>query len=194
MEPSYRKEKAPDSIKCATFKNKNSTAEVHPYIQILTRQCLQEIQSPYVYFFHVNSIASDEKRRFEIELLKNDIHFRQYKMEVIEHALFNTRFAKLYNLLIHHGAFAFAESNKLAFLNRVLKKNSKVLLLGGLFENRILNKEQLNEYCSGVTLDSVRAQLCHTLSTPSIGLHSNLNYHLTDLSTNLQVHADKQSK
>jgi ribosomal protein L10 len=192
MEPAFRSDRSPDSVKCSIRESAKTVQAAHPYILLQAQDCRQELKAPFVYFFHLNPMKGEELHKFKIALLKNDIHLRQPNSEVLQHAVEGTRHAKLYNLLAHFGAFCYSESNKLAFLNRLLKKQSNVFLLGGIVENRIMTKEQLNEYNQMPSLDLMRAQLCHTLSSPSIALHTSINYHLTDLSGSLQRHADHQ--
>lgn len=196
MEPSFRTDSSPQSVKCAQKMQERheKQKEIHPYVLLQADQCRQELESPFVYLFHINPTKSEELRKIKISMLKNEIHFRQYSIQVLETAMHGTRFSSLADILVYYGVFCFSHKNRLPFLNKLTKKHPNLILLGAIAENRVMNKEQLTEYTNLPSIDVLRAQLCHTLSTPSTAIHSSLGYHLTDLSSSLQRRASSEEK
>lgn len=161
----------------------------HPYVVMLKNDCVRELNSPFVYLFHLNSISDNDFNELRKTFLHKNLYLRNYSREVMTLAMQGTRFAGLIDFFKHYSCFACSEREQLDTVAKLCKESDRITLLGGIFENRILNMKGLEEYKRLGGLDAVRAQLCHTLAGHSTGLAGLLGHHTRELSFNLTNYA-----
>lgn len=188
IEPYYEKDKRPDAERCAEWSESRAYVP-HPYVVMLKDDCVRELNSPFIYLFHLNSISENDFNELRKEFLRKNLYLRNYSNEVKELAMRGTRFTNLIDFFKHQSCFACSEHEKLDAVIKLCKQSDRIILLGGIFENRILNLKDLEEYKRLGGLDGVRAQLCHTLSGQSASLSGLLNHHTRELSFNLTNYA-----
>lgn len=156
---------------------------------MLKDDCVRELNSPFIYLFHLNSITDCDFNELRKEFLRKDIYLRNYSNEVKKLAMQGTRFESLIEFFRHYTCFACSEQEKLDTVMKLCKESDRITLLGGIFENRVLNLKGLEQYKQLGGLDGVRAQLCHTLSGQATRLSGLLSHHSRELSFNLGNYA-----
>lgn len=190
IEPFYEKDKRPDSVRCAEYKE-SKKYEPHPYVRLLSEDCVRDLKSNYIYLIHLNSISEYNFNQIRKDFLRKDIYLRNYSPEVMELTIKGTKFSNLLDLFKHYTIFACSKDQKLDDVIKLCKASDRITLIGGIFEQKILNLKQLEHYKQLGNLDTVRAQLCHTLNTHSAQLSSLLTHHTRELSFNLANYVDK---
>ena len=156
---------------------------------MLKDDCVRELNAPFIYLFHLNSVSNYDFNELRKQFLRNNLYLRNYSGEVMTLAMQGTRFAGLIDFFRHYGCFAYSEHEKLDAVAKLCKESDRITLLGGIFENRILNLTGLKEYKQYGGLDAIRAQLCHTLTGHAAGLSGLLSHHSRELAHNLTSYA-----
>ena len=192
IEPYYEKDKRLDSEKCIEWKSIREY-KPHPYILMLKDDCVKELNSKFIYLFHLNSISEANFNELRKEFLRNNLFLRNYSTEVLELTIKEcAKFANLMPLFKHYTCFGFSETERLDDMMKLAKASDRITLIGGIFENRILTLKQLDEYKKFGNLDTIRGQLCNTLALLSTQLSSTLAYHTSELAFNLTNYVDKK--
>lgn len=119
---------------------------------------------------------------------------RNYSPEVMLLSIKNTKFSNLIDMFKHYTCFACSKDQKLDDVIKLCKASDRITLLGGIFDQRILNLKQLEQYKQLGNLDNVRSQLCHTLNTHTSQLSNLLTHHTKELSSNLSNYVDKPTE
>lgn len=193
IEPFYARDKRSDSEKCAEWYEQRAYVP-HPYIRIQSDDCVKELNSKFIYLFHLNSVTNYGFNELRKDFLRENIFLRNYSREVIELSIKNSRFSKLWPFFEHYGCFGFSTDLRLDNAIKLCKNSDRIVLMGGIFDNRILNLNQLHEYKELGSIDNVRAQLCNLLNVHANQLSSTLTYHTRDLSHNLTNYLGKDKE
>lgn len=188
VEPYYETDKRTAAERCVEYRESRAYVP-HPYVVMLKDDCVRELNSPFIYLFHLNSITENDFNELRKEFLRKNLYLRNYSGEVMTLAMKGTRFANLIDFFKHHGCFACSETEQVNVVTQLCKESDRISLLGGIFENRILNLKGLEEYKRYGGLDAARAQLCHSLTGHSAQLSGLLSHRSRELAFNLTNYA-----
>ena len=145
--------------------------------------------SKYVAVYHYSSLSRSEWDDIRYQLDPNDIKMRVVPCKVTKKAIENTIYANMISLFI--GSTALAYSNNEASLPELLsvtKKESKLLLLGGLMDNELLTPNALKNVAALPDKSVLHQELLGILQSSAVALSSLINTPPRQLSYLLDRH------
>lgn len=164
--------------------------EVHPYLAILAKELREFFEtSNMTLICHRNSINSFDYFNFRVALHKNDIQCKVYGKAIVNEAIKTTKYRAILPLFESSNCIIFASEPKIAETLKILRKNPRIILLGGILEDRIMSKNELVNYSKLPDLQIVRAQFAATLQTAGGQILNNLQAHQSNLCYLLDAHA-----
>lgn len=122
---------------CANIPNNeeiHEDKELHPYTRILTETILKKLgESRMIAFFHKNSLTSEEKFEFQVELFKHNILVKEYGKKLILAAFKDTKYISLLPLFNAPTLILISPEVNVHHLHEITKKVPQITLMGKLF-------------------------------------------------------------
>lgn len=118
---------------------------------------------------HYKGLSVSEMTELRQNVRKAGAQFKVTKNRLAHRALKDTKYEKVIDLFKGPTAVAFAEDPVSAAkaMQEFSKKNDKLVLLGGAFNDTILDQAAIKQLASLPGLDELRAKICALLATPA---------------------------
>lgn len=176
-------------------KEKEMVKETHPYHEILAKEIRGFFDDhSMVLVCHKNSIDAYNFFNFKVAMHKIDIKTKAYGRKLIRLAIENTRYQNLLPLFETDHCILFAPEPRIEEVLKILKKNPKIVLLAGVMNDRILDKNQLVNYSKLGDLQAQRAQFAANLYLAGNQVVNNLQSHQSNLCFLLDAHSKALSE
>ncbi|XP_017766533.1 PREDICTED: 39S ribosomal protein L10, mitochondrial-like [Eufriesea mexicana] len=134
---------------------------------------------------HVNSIKQLDMFDTEVALFKQNMYYKRYGSQIVQHAIKDSPFEGLAPLVSNYTAFIFSAEIKTTALESILKKNKKLLVIGGVLEGQVMKLDDFRRY-GEMDITTAQSYLVQTLQNAAGGnLNRQLTYHQSMLLTRL---------
>jgi len=173
--------------------------EGNRYAMYLARQMRAKFYShPMIAFFHANSFTGHDLLHVRGLLYDNNfdmkIHYFLENKLVAGEALKGTKFEPALPLFASRTSIGYCQEANIPKLLHCLKKMPTFILIGLIFEDRLLHLADVERIAKISDIDTIRAQLCHTLQLSSVQLNQALNANQSVLSSSLSTLAQRNSE
>ncbi|ENN78717.1 hypothetical protein D910_03627, partial [Dendroctonus ponderosae] len=175
-----------------TDPRKDKQEERNIFQEIIAQDLHQRLKtSKLVVFCHYNPMTTDQQFSARVSFHKLKMYFKQYGKKTLELAVKGTPYEVLLDFYVSHNMTIFSPEPEIKKLLQVLKKFPQLILLAGIYENRLLSKEDLVKYSKIPNIQAAQSELVHTLNTAGSQLVSSLNRHQTTLVSRLEQRASQ---
>ncbi|KAL1497073.1 hypothetical protein ABEB36_008094 [Hypothenemus hampei] len=162
------------------------------YQEIIAKELYERIYtSRFVAFCHLNPITYDTQYDVKVLCHKEGMSLQQFGKKTMELAVKGTPYETILDFYISRNVTIFSPEPKVKRLLQILKRFPQVVLLAGIYENKLLNKDELVNLSKIPNLQAAQSELVHTLSTVASQLVNNLNSHQTNLVSHLEQRANQ---
>jgi len=177
------------SEKCELALNKlKPIKELTAFETLLGKELLRYLDSSnLVGIFHANSIKERARSAILKLLIKNNMKMGIYNRFIVNRMLAGTKYEAIAQLFVSHCIFVFSNEPTVDVLLKLQKKMPQYILLAGIFENRIMSRQDLEWYGSLPTLEVMHGQLYATLNVCSTQMIQQLGHHQLQLSHSLSL-------
>lgn len=163
----------------------------NPYERIIAKEVSNWFaHSQLVAVYHINSISSEDLFKARVQFFKQNMHLKAYSKHIMKRALADSQYANLLPLFDAKNCVVFAPEQKLAQLLRISKRIPQMVLLAGVVEQRLMSRNQLQEFAALPSLDVARAQLVGVMQQAAGNqIVQHLQAHQTQLCAALDAYA-----
>lgn len=188
LSPFYENPKKDKTLSDLCTKTKKITKDKYnPYHHVLAREVLNWFDSSkMIAFLHKNSITQEEVFELAVPLKRKNMYLKTYGSTILDLALKDTTY-KAISLLYQSPFFIiFSPENNVINLLKILRKFSKVTLIAGILEGKLLNVNDFKYYGE---MDLTTAQLSLVQVLQSAGgnnLNQQITHHQSALISRLQ--------
>jgi len=162
----------------------------HPYERILAREIRERFDSSaMILVCHLNSIKEYDLFKIRVPLHQKGVTLKRYGPRLIKIALRETRYESMLPLLESSYCLLLSPEKNINHVLPILRKTQKLILLGGVLDNRYMSRNQLVEYSQLPSLDVARAQFAATLHLAGNSIVNKLQAHQSNLCSLLDLHA-----
>lgn len=156
--------------------NKEKKEEYNPYQRIIAREVRNWFDnSKMVAICHENSMTAEDKFEFAVPLRRANMYYKRYSNKIMALALADSPYAATMPLYSSQFNVIFGSDTNVAAFEKIIKKFPQVILLAGILEGHVLNKEDFLRY-GKMDLTSSRVYLVQVLQSAG---GNNLNRQLT---------------
>lgn len=189
----------PCPIEDIQLKKEKAEREFNPYELILAREIKNWFDhSKMVGIVHINSINGENWFNAAVAFHKNGMHIKKYGRDLLSKAIKDSNFECILPLNINStfstGFIFCTEHNKVNTMLKVLKKVPQMHLLCGIVENKLLSKNEFEDYAKMADIQVVRSQFTNVLNLAASQLVQNLQSHQSNLVNILEAHVRENSK
>lgn len=172
---------------------KKKEEEENPYANILAKELYKRTtESQFIGFLHKNPTSTEENFKINVALHKADAKLKVYGRTLVEKAFLNTYYEPVLCLFTSHSAIVFGSDGSpktVASILKILRRSPTLLLLAGIIDKRMLNRNELETYSKLTDLTTARAQLVALLHSAGGGrLVQDLTFHQQTLTQQLDQH------
>lgn len=163
----------------------------NPYERIIAKEVSNWFaHSQLVAVYHINSISSEDMFKARVQFFKQNMHLKAYSKDIMKRALTDSQYANLLPLFDAKNCVVFAPEQKLTQLLRISKRIPQMVLLAGVVEQRLMSRNQLQEFSALPSLDVARAQLVGVMQQAAGNqIVQHLQAHQTQLCAALDAYA-----
>ncbi|XP_015791676.1 39S ribosomal protein L10, mitochondrial [Tetranychus urticae] len=179
-----RASEIPTSMQCTNV-TKLEDEEPHPYIAVLADELKDFMnKSSFIGFYHLNSCADLDYRAARNTIINSGFAVRLYQNNIADLALKSTKYDPLLKFFSRSckTVMVFGDNLNVKPLLKIEKTAPFLILMFGVYQDRVLRKDELIEISNLPNLSTLHAQLYHTLNTFGTSLTSTLDYHGNTLS------------
>lgn len=194
-QPMYKPK--PVNEKCVKDLEVSAAKPVNPYERIIAREVVNWFDhSQFVAIFHMNSVSQEELFKVRVELHNKHIALKSYGRNIMQLALANTKYENTLPLFDTSFCILFApDAKNVKDVLRLTKKVPQMILLAGVLENRIMSRNEIQQYATMPSLQVAQAQLCNVLNSAASSLvHNVLDAHSKSLVQILDMHKESLEK
>lgn len=168
-------------------KEKKDKEEYNPYQRIIAREVRNWFDnSKMIAICHQNSMTAEVEFEFAVPLRRANMYFKRYSRKIMKLALTDSPYAATMPLYSSNFSIVFGSDTNVAAFEKIIKKFPQVILLAGILEGRVLNKEDFLRY-GKMDLTSSRIQLVQLLQNAGgNNLNRQLTHHQSTLVTRLK--------
>uniref|UniRef100_A0A182K6B7 Large ribosomal subunit protein uL10m n=1 Tax=Anopheles christyi TaxID=43041 RepID=A0A182K6B7_9DIPT len=168
----------------------------NPYETIIAREARNWFEhSDLVALVHVNSIKQEDMFKAQVALHRHNVSVKVYGKSIMRKAVKDTRFEAILPLFEAKTAIIFSpEVQKIKQVLNVLKKTPQLVLMGGIIEGRLLNKNEFMAYATMPDLTTVRAQFAAVLDNVGGKIVGDLQCHQSQLVNLLDAYSKIESQ
>jgi len=191
-EPIFAADKRLPSERCYNLQPKRER-EVHPWDRLLAEDMKQELRtSRMICFFHQNVMTNREKKLCANSYQHEHMYLRYYNPDIAQLAMSDTKWAPALHLCSERAVTVlFSDEPRVAKMLKVTKKCPQLILMAAIIDDRFLSVADIKDYNRLPDLQTLRAQLSHTLSmttrsvsdkafTPIISLTNSIDSYIRD--------------
>ncbi|CAH0556994.1 unnamed protein product [Brassicogethes aeneus] len=165
---------------------------VNPFQQIIAGELKRWLTtSRLVAFYHMNPMNAETQFQAYVMFKKEKMHYKNYGRKTLEMAVEGTKYETLLEFYVSHSMTVFSPEPELKKLLKITKKFPQLVLLAGIYDGKLLSKDEFMYYSSIPNLESAQAGLVHTLNSAGSSLVSKLNSHQNSLVGNLEARAEQ---
>ncbi|KAL0273538.1 UNVERIFIED_CONTAM: hypothetical protein PYX00_006169 [Menopon gallinae] len=167
----------------------NKVEEDNRYVELLVKDLYENWfqKHRYIFFYHINSMSKEQRMEMKVALKSCGVVVQVRPKVVVEKALTGTFYEPILILFSNRTLMGFSNDVKLSKMLQALKK-TRILLIAGLIDDRLLNVNEINEYSKLPDIETARAMLLSTLNSVAGNVVQKLNYHPQTLAQNLEQH------
>jgi len=164
--------------------------EENPFRKILADQMhMWFTTSRLIAFCHHNPMSKEQEFDAFAMLHKEKMHFKKHGKKTLEMALKGTPYETVLDIYMSHTMTIFSPEPEIKKLVKILKRFPQLVLMAGIYENRLLSKDELMYYSTIPNLQAAQAGFVQTINSVGSQLVSNLNSHQTTLVSHLEQRA-----
>ncbi|XP_014480220.1 PREDICTED: 39S ribosomal protein L10, mitochondrial [Dinoponera quadriceps] len=178
LTPYYENKNADKSLVelCNKLNKLEKKVEYNPYERIIAREVRNWFEeSKMVAICHMNSMKAEEKFEMDVPLRKANIYTKRYNKKIMLLALEDSPYAATLPLYETSFIIMFSPDLNVAPFEKIIKKFPSIILLAGILEGRLLNKNNFLKY-GKLDLTTSRMHLVQVLQNAG---GNNLNQQLT---------------
>lgn len=150
----------------------------NPYQRIIANECRNWFDhSKMVAIFHLNPMSSDDMFKIQVPLQLSNMYIKRYGRSILRMAFENTGYEALMPLFQSQSLIVFSAETQVSKLLKLVRRTPQFILLGGIIEGRLLNKEDFTNYSKLPDLQTARAQFAQLLLSAGSNITSQLNQH-----------------
>ena len=195
-EPVRKIDRRPSYERCSNARKAEKAWQVHPWEEMIAADLKSELlESRLVAFYHMNAMKSLDRRSAVNMLFKKGFMYRQFARVVYQMAIKDTKYASL-STFLNDSPYTCLVTSRTENVGELLKLDKKMpdfVLLFGVVDDKILRKDELIAYSQLSSLEQQHANLCATLDSSAQAVSSNIGYHLSMLSSNLEQYVKQNS-
>lgn len=161
---------------------------VNPLQQIIAREALNWFNnSRMIAFFHMNPFPTEERFNFAVALKKHNMHSKFYGKNTISMAVQDTPYQAVLTLFSSQNLIVFGQDAKVQALLKIIRKRPELVLMAGVIDGKLLNKNEFVNYAKLGDLTAVRSGLVQVLQNAGgVNLNRQLSHHQSTLVSRLQ--------
>lgn len=160
----------------ANNKRKTLKEMANPYEKIIAREILNWFDSSkLVAICHQNSMTQEELFELKVPLKRANMIYKQYSQKLMKLALTDSPYAATLTLYKTSFGVIFGSDTNVTDFQKIVKKFPQVILLAGILEGQVLNKDDFLRY-GKMDLTTSRMHLVQLLQSAG---GNNLNQQLT---------------
>ncbi|CAD5122946.1 DgyrCDS11341 [Dimorphilus gyrociliatus] len=171
-------------------------SEENLYENFLIQDCRKRFESAKVLLvFQSNSLSKNDLKEIRNTMISKcgKVELKEWDNEILRSALAESKFAALTPLCFSRNVFVFPENeSQLSDIIKVTKTLFTIHLLGGVINDTIYTKAGIVDYSQLPTIDIMRAQLLQTLNKLQGQTISNLQYHVSGISSSLKHLSERE--
>ncbi|XP_030765433.1 39S ribosomal protein L10, mitochondrial [Sitophilus oryzae] len=186
-----------DKKRCGNLKKLDfhKQKEENPFQRILSQELYRWFKtSKLVAFCHYNPMTKDDEYKAYMLLHKEKMHFKKYGKETLEMAVKGTPYEAVLDFYVSHNITIFSPEPEIKKLLKILRRFPQLILLAGIYENKLISKEELVYYSNIPNIQAAQATLVQTLNSAGTQLVSNLNSHQSTLVSHIDQRANQLQK
>ncbi|XP_011161104.2 39S ribosomal protein L10, mitochondrial isoform X2 [Solenopsis invicta] len=148
----------------------------NPYQRILAREVRNWFDnSKMIAICHQNSMTAEDEFELKVPLKRANMYYKRYSRDIVKLALKGSPYSATMPLYSSKFSIVFGSDVNVVAFEKIVKKFPQVILLAGILEGRVLNKEDFLRY-GKMDLTSSRVHLVQLLQNAG---GNNLNQQLT---------------
>ena len=194
-EPIFPADKRLESEKCFNL-SPRIERQIHPYDRLLAEDMKRELSSSrMICFFHQNKMTPREKQSIKNEFEHQEMYLRYYNPDVAQLSMSATKYESAIHLCDQKDVTILFSAKPV--VNKLLKMSRKcpeLILLAAIIDNRFLSVEDLKDYNRLPDLQTLRAQLSHTLSMATKSIADKTVHPISQLTNSLDLYINQQKK
>ncbi|KAG5892976.1 hypothetical protein JTB14_015020 [Gonioctena quinquepunctata] len=161
--------------------------EENPFQRFLAQELYRWFTtSRLVIFYHHNSMNSDDEFKAFVMFKKHKMHFKKYGKKTLEMAVKGTPYDTLLNFYVSQNMTVFSPEPDIRKVLSITKKFPQLVLLAGILDGKLINKDDLIKYSMIPNLQTAQAGLVQTLNSAGSRLVGQLNNHQSTLVSHLE--------
>lgn len=137
--------------------------------------------NPMVAVLHHNDWNVAEWQKFRLSLVPTEIHVQVIRTKIATRALEVTKYKNVTSLFRGPTCIMYCHEPKVKELVAVIKKENKLLLLGGVLNDVLVTRNDFMEYAKLPSLEESQGQLVSQLTVSSSQISTVLLKHQRDL-------------
>lgn len=166
----------------------------NPYNNIIARETLNWLNhSRMIAIFHLNSIKADDLFEIQVKLHRKNMQLKRYGRNIMIKALEGTRYEALLPLFDSEYCLVLSPEQNVDQLLKIVRKVQQMVLLAGVVDNTLLNRNDFMAYAQLPSLPIVQSQLVNTINMAAQHLVQHLNSHQNHLVQALDVYCGDTS-
>lgn len=167
---------------CGFNMNRKDEVIENPFQRIIANEVLTYFQtSKLVAFYHVNHITGIDQFKAMVMFHKEGMRMKFIGKKTLEMAIKETPYEAVLDFFISRNMIVFSSEPKIKELIKINRKFPQFVLLAGIYENKLLNLDDLVKYSKIPNLETAQSMFVHTLNASASRLHRQLNSHQTSL-------------
>ena len=200
-EPVMARDKRQTSDKCFNLQ-KRTERKIHPYDKLLAEDMKQELRSSrMICFFHTNVTSNRDRFEARNKFQHEDLYLRFYNEDVAQLAMSGTKYESALHLCRindwytqRHVTILFSTEPQVNKVLKITKKIPQLILMAAIIDDRFLSVDDMKEYGRLPDLQTLRAQVCHTLSLAAQSLVGNTSHPVRALAQSLDLYKNDKNK
>ncbi|XP_056640445.1 39S ribosomal protein L10, mitochondrial [Diorhabda sublineata] len=143
--------------------------------------------SKLIVFYHFNSMKADENFRNYALFKKQGMELKKFEREMLSAAVSGTPYETVLDFYVtSNNMILFCPEPEVNKVLKISKKCPQLIMLAGILENTLINKDDLIKYSKIPNLQIAQAELVQTVNRVGSQLVSDLNSHQSSLVSNLE--------
>lgn len=162
--------------------------EFNPLRDIYAKELYNSFKnSKLIVFYHFNSMKADENFKYYALFKKQGMELKMYERELLSAAILGTPYETVLDFYVtSKNMILFCPEPEVNKVLRISKKCPQLIMLAGILENTLINKDDLIKYSKIPSLQTAQAELVQTVNRVGTQIVGDLNSHQISLVSNLE--------